>query len=213
MEKTFLFDLDGTLTDSGEGIINSVIPALEHFGLPVPPREELRVFVGPPLSDSFRRFGVPADRTDEAIQVYRKRYVPIGIFENTPYPGIAELLQALRAGEHRLYVATSKPETMAVQVLERFHLAPYFHRICGATLDTSRSTKEAVIAYLLAENGRADNMVMVGDTKFDVIGAKAHGIPTIGVSWGYGTVSELEEAGAAAIVHSPQELLELVKHF
>ncbi len=210
MEKAILFDLDGTLTDSGEGIINSVIPALEHFGLPVPSREELRVFVGPPLHDSFRRFGVPADRTDEAIQVYRTRYIPIGIFENAPYPGIETLLQTLRAAGHRLYVATSKPEPMAVQVLERFHLAQYFHRICGATLDTSRSTKEAVIAYLLEENGRADNMVMVGDTKFDVIGAKAHGIPTIGVSWGYGTVGELKAAGAAAIADTPEEVPVLV---
>ena len=210
MEKAILFDLDGTLTDSGEGIINSVIPALEHFGLPVPSREELRVFVGPPLQDSFRRFGVPADRTDEAIQVYRTRYIPIGIFENVPYPGIETLLQTLRAAGHRLYVATSKPEPMAVQVLERFHLAQYFHRICGATLDTSRSTKEAVIAYLLEENGRADNMVMVGDTKFDVIGAKAHGIPTIGVRWGYGTVDELKEAGAAAIADTPEEVPVLV---
>lgn len=210
MEKAILFDLDGTLTDSGEGIINSVIPALEHFGLPVPSREELRVFVGPPLHDSFRRFGVPADRTDEAIQVYRTRYIPIGIFENAPYPGIETLLQTLRAAGHRLYVATSKPEPMAVQVLERFHLAQYFHRICGATLDTSRSTKEAVIAYLLEENGRADNMVMVGDTKFDVIGARAHGIPTIGVSWGYGTVGELKAAGAAAIADTPEEVPVLV---
>lgn len=210
MEKAILFDLDGTLTDSGEGIINSVIPALEHFGLPVPSREELRVFVGPPLHDSFRRFGVPADRTDEAIQVYRTRYIPIGIFENAPYPGIETLLQTLRAAGHRLYVATSKPEPMAVQVLERFHLAQYFHRICGATLDTSRSTKEAVIAYLLEENGQADNMVMVGDTKFDVIGAKAHGIPTIGVSWGYGTVGELKAAGAAAIADTPEEVPVLV---
>lgn len=210
MQKAILFDLDGTLTDSGEGIINSVIPALEHFGLKVPSREELRVFVGPPLHDTFRRFGVPADKTDEAIAVYRSRYVPIGIFENAPYPGIQDLLTSLRSAGHRLYVATSKPETMAEQVLERFHLAQYFHKICGATLDTTRSTKEAVIAYLLEENGQSENMVMVGDTKFDVLGAKAHGIPTIGVTWGYGTLEELVEAGAAAIAHSPEELLELL---
>lgn len=210
MQKAILFDLDGTLTDSGEGIINSVIPALEHFGLKVPSREELRVFVGPPLHDTFRRFGVPADKTDEAIAVYRSRYIPIGIFENAPYPGIQDLLSSLRSAGHRLYVATSKPEAMAEQVLERFHLAQYFYKICGATLDTTRSTKEAVIAYLLEENGQAENMVMVGDTKFDVLGAKAHGIPTIGVTWGYGTLEELVEAGAAAIAHSPGELLELL---
>ena len=210
MQKAILFDLDGTLTDSGDGIINSVIPALEHFGLKVPSREELRVFVGPPLHDTFRRFGVPADKTDEAIAVYRSRYIPIGIFENAPYPGIQDLLSSLRSAGHRLYVATSKPEAMAEQVLERFHLAQYFHKICGATLDTTRSTKEAVIAYLLEENGQAENMVMVGDTKFDVLGAKAHGIPTIGVTWGYGILEELVEAGAAAIAHSPGEVLELL---
>ena len=113
MPKTILFDLDGTLTDSGEGIINCAIVALEHFHLPIPSREELRVFVGPPLQESFLRFGVPADRVDEAIAVYRSRYIPIGKFENIPYPGIRELLEALKAEGHKLYVATSKPETMS----------------------------------------------------------------------------------------------------
>ena len=95
MAKTILFDLDGTLTDSGEGIINCAILALEHFGLPIPDREEMRTFVGPPLHESFIRHGVPADKTDEAIRVYRSRYIPIGSYENTPYPGVEELLQAL----------------------------------------------------------------------------------------------------------------------
>ena len=93
-KKSVLFDLDGTLTDSGEGIINCVIPALKHFGLPVPSREALRVFVGPPLQDSFIQHGVPADKAEEAVAVYRSRYIPIGMFENTPYPGIRELLEA-----------------------------------------------------------------------------------------------------------------------
>lgn len=210
VQKTILFDLDGTLTDSGEGIINSAIPVLEHFGLPVPSREEMRVFVGPPLQDTFVRFGVPADRVEEAVRVYRSRYIPIGKFENTPYPGIRKLLEALKLEGHLLYVATSKPETMSVEILEHFDLAHYFDRICGATMDFSRNSKEAVIAYLLEQNGRADNMVMVGDTKFDVIGARAHGISTIGVSWGYGEVSDMEQAGAAAIAHTPEELLELL---
>lgn len=210
VQKTILFDLDGTLTDSGEGIINSAIPVLEHFGLPVPSREEMRVFVGPPLQDTFVRFGVPANRVEEAVRVYRSRYIPIGKFENTPYPGIRKLLEALKLEGHLLYVATSKPETMSVEILEHFDLAHYFDRICGATMDFSRNSKEAVIAYLLEQNGRADNMVMVGDTKFDVIGARAHGISTIGVSWGYGEVSDMEQAGAAAIAHTPEELLELL---
>lgn len=210
MQKTILFDLDGTLTDSGEGIINCAIVALEHFHLPIPSQEELRVFVGPPLQESFLRFGVPADRVDEAIAVYRSRYIPIGKFENIPYPGIRELLEALKAEGHKLYVATSKPETMSVEILEHFDLAKYFDQICGASMDASRSSKEAVIAYLLEQNGRADNMVMVGDTKYDVIGAKKHGIPTIGVAWGYGEVADMRAAGAAAIAQTTEELYALI---
>lgn len=211
MQKTILFDLDGTLTDSGEGIINCAILALEHFGLPVPSREEMRVFVGPPLHETFVRFGVPKDKAEEAVAVYRSRYIPIGKYENTPYPGIRELLEALKAEGHKLYVATSKPEQMSVDILQHFDLAKYFDQICGATMDTSRTNKEAVIAYLLEQNGRADNMVMVGDTKFDVIGAKAHGIPTVGVSWGYGEVSDMVDAGAVAIADTAGELLELLR--
>lgn len=211
MNKTILFDLDGTLTDSGEGIINCAILALEHFGLPIPSREEMRVFVGPPLHESFINHGVPADQADEAIRIYRSRYIPIGKFENTPYPGIRELLEALKAAGHKLFVATSKPEKMSIEILEHFDLAKYFDQICGATMDTSRSSKEAVIEYLLHRNGRADNMIMVGDTKFDVLGAKLHGIPTIGVSWGYGKVEDLRDAGAVAIVNTAEELLALLE--
>ena len=210
MKKTVLFDLDGTLTDSGEGIINCAALALEHFGLEVPSREEMRVFVGPPLHETFRRFGVPVDKTDEAIRVYRSRYVPTGMFENTPYPGIQALLEALKKDGYTLYVATSKPEEMSVTILERFGLAPFFDRICGASTDTSRSTKDAVIAYLLEQSGAKEDMVMVGDTKYDVLGAKAHGIPAIGVSWGYGSVEEMREAGAVGIAHSMDALLDIL---
>ncbi len=211
MKKAIMFDLDGTLTDSGEGIINCAILALEHFGCPIPSREALRVFVGPPLHESFIKHGVPADQAEKAVEVYRSRYIPIGKYENTPYPGIRELLEALRAEGHTLYVATSKPESMSIDILEHFDLAKYFHRICGASMDTSRSSKDAVIAYLLEQNGRADNMVMVGDTKFDILGAKAHGIPAIGVSWGYGEAADMEAAGAAAIAHSMEELMTLLR--
>lgn len=209
--KAILFDLDGTLTDSGEGIINCATLALSHYGLPVPTREEMRVFVGPPLHDTFRRFGVPEDKINEAIQIFRSRYTRIGKFENKPYPGISELLSSLQAQGHKLYVATSKPEVMSVEILEHFNLAPYFTRICGASLDESRTTKSAVIAYLLENCQDVSEAVMVGDTAFDVIGAKTHGISTIGVSWGYGCVEDLLEAGATAIAHNPQELWELLK--
>jgi len=209
--KTILFDLDGTLTDSGEGIINCAILALEYFGLPVPDRETMRVFVGPPLHETFVKFGVPEDRADKAVEVYRSRYTTVGKFENTPSPGIHDLLKTLKSHGHRLLVATSKPEALSVEIMEKFELAQYFDRICGASLDRSRSSKEDVIAYLLEQNGTAENMLMVGDTKFDVLGAKYHGIPAIGVSWGYGSIEEMQQAGAKAIAYTMDELLNLLE--
>ena len=188
------------------GIINCAILALEHFGLPIPRREALRVFVGPPLDQSFINHGVPADKTGEAIRVYRSRYTTVGKFENFPYPGIEALLQKLKANGHKLYVATSKPETTSIEILEHFALAKYFDIICGATMGTNRSSKAAVIEYLLSQTGKSGEIIMVGDTAYDVIGAKAHNIPTIGVSWGYGEVSDMETAGAAAIAHTMDEL-------
>ena len=210
MKKAILFDLDGTLTDSGEGIINCAAYTLEHYGLPVPSREAMRVFVGPPLHESFIKFGVPADQTAEAIRIYRSRYIPIGKFENEPYPGIRELLEKLVSDGHRLYVATSKPENTSLEILDHFDLSKYFTRICGASTDFSRNTKAEVIAYLLELNGQTENAIMVGDTAFDVIGAKAHGIPTIGVSWGYGEVKDMEEAGAIGIANTMDELYEML---
>jgi phosphoglycolate phosphatase len=210
MSRAILFDLDGTLTDSGEGIINCAILALNHFGLPVPDRETLRVFVGPPLDETFIKFGVPADKTDEAIRVYRSRYTTVGKFENVPYPGIEDLLAKLRKKGHQLYIATSKPEAMSIEILEKFGLAKYFTLICGATLDGSRSHKADIITYLLERAGGADNAIMVGDTAYDVIGAKAHGMPAIGVSWGYGKIEDMEQAGAMAIAHTMDELFALL---
>ena len=210
MKKTILFDLDGTLTDSGEGIINCATLALEHFGLPVPDRKTMRVFVGPPLHETFVKFGVPEDKAEEAVQVYRSRYVTVGKFENVPYPGISDLLETLKNQGHKLLVATSKPEALSIEIMEHFDIAKYFDRICGASLDRSRSSKEDVIAYLLEEYRACENMIMVGDTAFDVMGAAAHGIPTIGVAWGYGSVEDMKKAGAVAIAQSVSELLEFL---
>ncbi len=210
MKRSILFDLDGTITDSGEGIMNCAELALRHFGLPVPDRTAMRVFVGPPLHDTFRKFGVPADHIEEAVQVFRSRYTTIGKFENAPYPGIRQLLDKLNDQGHKLYIATSKPENMAIEILNKFELSDCFQMICGASLDTSRIKKEDVIAYLLAQTGGDDNTVMVGDTEFDVSGAAAHGIPTIGVSWGYGTEAAMIRAGAAAVAHTMDELLLLL---
>ena len=208
--KTILFDLDGTLTDSGEGIINCALLALNHYGITVENRDTMRVFVGPPLLDSFVKFGVPAEEAQNAVDIYRSRYIPIGKYENEPYPGIGDLLDSLKSDGHKLYVATSKPEEMAVDILNHFELAQYFDRICGASMDESRSSKEKVIEYLLDQTGRDPNTVMVGDTVFDVIGAKHHGIPTVAVSWGYGEVPDLESAGAACIVDTMDQLYEVL---
>lgn len=213
MNKSILFDLDGTLTDSGEGIMNCAEFALRHFGIPVPSRNTMRVFVGPPLSDTFMRFGVPESNVQEAIEVYRSRYIPVGKYENALYPGIYQVLEALHRDGFKLYVATSKPEAMSIEILEHFEIAKFFDRICGASLDSSRSTKDEVIAYLLEEVRPDGNLIMVGDTKYDVLGAAVHKLPTIGVSWGYGTVEDLIEAGAASIAHSPVELLSLLQNF
>ena len=210
MAKTIIFDLDGTLTDSGEGILNCAELALRHFDLPIPDRKTMRVFVGPPLHDTFVKFGVPEDKAGEAVAVYRSRYTTVGKFENTPYPGVHDLLQALADRGHTLLVATSKPEGMSKEIMDKFELSRYFQRICGASLDRSRSSKEDVIAYLLKLNGTAENMIMVGDTAFDVLGAAAHGIPTVGVSWGYGSVEEMRNAGAVAIANTMDELLSIL---
>ena len=207
-----LFDLDGTLTDSGEGIMNCAIHALNHFGIPIPSKDELRTMIGPPLMASLARFGVPEDRLEEAVQVYRQRYQPIGKFENYPYEGIRELLERLNADGYKLYVATSKPEHTSIEILDHFDLSKYFVKICGASSDTdhSRNTKEAVIAYLLEQCGRDENIIMVGDTAFDVIGAKKHGIPTVAVTWGYGQIDEMKTAGAVAFANTTDELYDIL---
>lgn len=207
MKRTILFDLDGTLTDSAEGIINCAQLALKYFGLPIPDRSDMQFVVGPPLRDSFLRLGVPEADVEKAIEIYRSRYVPTGMFENTPYPGIFAMLGALKEAGHELYVATSKPEGMATAILEKFHLSGYFDKIYGASLDGSRDTKDTVIAYVLEELGPRENIIMVGDTHYDVLGAAVHGIKTIGVSWGYGKVEDLKAAGAVEIVNSPAQLL------
>lgn len=205
-KKHIIFDLDGTLTDSGEGILNSVEMTLRHFHLPVPDRQALRVFIGPPLRDMFIEYGIPESRVEEAIDVYRSRYNTIGKFENNPYPGIPQMLEKLRKQGHHLYVATSKPEHTAIEILEKFQLATYFDEICGGTPDGTRDEKSKVIAYLLSKFDRTGNIYMIGDTDYDVIGAAIHKIPTIAVSWGYGNIESMVKAGAIAIVDNTDEL-------
>lgn len=205
-----LFDLDGTLVDSGEGVLKCAELGLRHCGLPIPSPAEMRTFVGPPLKESFMRFGCTEQQADEAIAVYRSRYTTVGKFELFVYPGIENLLRRLKAAGCKLYVATSKPETVSVEILEHFGLASYFDCIAGAALDQSRSTKSEVIAYLLSQAGDLSGALMVGDTAYDVIGAAHHGIPCAAITWGYGTVESLEAAHPAAMVDTPEALLALI---
>ena len=209
-KPAIIFDLDGTLTDSGEGIFNCVQLALRHFGLPCEDREALRVFIGPPMRETFPKFGVREDQVEEALAIFRSRYNTVGKYENALYPGIPELLEALQSEGYSLYVATSKPEPTARDVLEKFHLTGYFQIICGADFAGLRDSKEDVLAYLLSRLSQGVQALMVGDTVYDVRGAKQFGIPAVCVSWGYGNTEEMERAGAAGIVHTPRELLDWI---
>lgn len=209
--ETVLFDLDGTLTDSGEGIIKSADIALKHFNIHAT-QEQLKVFVGPPLIETFKMFGIQESSLDEAVKLFRKRYLTVGKFENHPYQGIENVLRTLREKNYNLFVATSKPEKIAIEILDHYELSPYFTKICGATMDEKRSSKDDVISYLKTHVD-TDKMLMIGDTIYDVLGANVHSIPTIGVSWGYGNPKEMKKAGAITIVHTPEELLDEIISF
>lgn len=205
--KNLLFDLDGTLTDSSEGIIKSVLYTYEKMQLDPPEESVLHTFIGPPLSDSFVKHGVPEKDKDKAVAIYRERYNSIGKFENAPYPGMIELLQKLKDEGFKLYVATSKPEKTAIEVLDHFEMTGYFDEIAGATFDSSRVQKEDVIRYLLDKMEENDEgTVMIGDTTFDVLGAAELGIPCIAVTWGFGDETEMQKAGAVSIVGEMDEL-------
>ena len=207
------FDLDGTLTDPGEGITNSVAHALRKRGFPVPSRASLNRYVGPPLLDAFQDYaGMTETQAERAISDYREYFRDRGIFENVVYDGIPALLARLCEAGVKPVLATSKPELFARRILDHFGLARYFFLTAGATMDNSRSKKADVIAYALAQCPGAGpaNTVMVGDREHDVRGAGAHGLPTIGVLYGYGSREELEAAGAAAIAATVSGLAALL---
>ena len=208
-----LLDLDGTLTDAGPGILNCIRYALDDMGIEHPDDAEMRTFLGPPLADTFgRHFGMSSEQIDHAIAKYRERYHEVGLFENSVYDGIPELLQSLDDAGIVLAISTSKPTYSATRILEHFELDQHLAFIGGADLAGTRHDKAAVIAHTLEELhvlGRLDadaRMVMVGDREHDVHGARAHGIDTIGVLWGYGSQEELLGAGAAHLVENPQKL-------
>jgi len=205
-----LFDLDGTITDSGPGITNAVAYALERMGIQPPPRRELFCFVGPPLGESFMKYFALSEReADGAIALYREYYRARGLFESELYPGIEEVFRALREAGAALAVATSKPEPFARQILEHFGLDRYFAYIGGSNFDGSRVDKAQVIEYVLGELGCTDRSgaVMVGDREHDVLGARRAGIPCVGVLFGYGSREELASAGAAQLAETAKEIL------
>lgn len=208
-KKYILFDLDGTLTDSQEGITKAVEYALASFGITVEDRAELNVFIGPPLTDSFEKYyGFSGEQALEGVKKYREYYNEKGKFENAVYEGIPEVLRRLKEAGKVLIVATSKPEFYAKQIIEHFDLAKYFDGIYGATMDGSRVHKDDVIRYALKENGITDlnEAVMVGDREHDVIGAKKCGLEAVGVLFGFGSRQELEENGAAEIAETVEQL-------
>lgn len=213
MYQNLLFDLDGTLTDPGIGITNSVAYALEKYGIKTSDRTRLYKFIGPPLQDSFEEFyGFSKEDAKMAVQYYREYYKEKGIFENKLYDGMEHLLQSLCEAGKKLFVATSKPEAFAVQILEYFSVNQYFTYIAGSNMDGTRSKKEEVIAYALKAGKIQDlsSAVMIGDREYDVTGAKKAGIASIGVLFGYGSRKELEAAGADALAESPKDIYPIV---
>lgn len=201
------FDLDGTLTQSGSGIMNSVRYALRKMGKPEPPEKVLRRFIGPPLSDSFVRFcGCTAQEVQQGIVFYREYYTSGGMFENELYPEVGDMLRTLKEAGLRLAIATSKPEVLSLQIVEHFHLNQYFEAVCGATMDDTRVKKSDVIAYALETLGIAQeqkpSVLMVGDREHDILGAKENGLDSMGVLYGYGSEEELCKAGADYIVET-----------
>ena len=204
-----LFDLDGTLTDSAEGIVNSVVYALEQKGIPYVNKQELRRFVGPPLQASFRDYcGFSEEEAKDAVRVFREYFTEKGIYENAVYEGVPEMLSSISKAGFKLAVATSKPEAFAKQILERFDLAKYFAVIAGASMEGT--DKPTVIRQALSRlhTEPSSRVLMVGDREHDILGAKEVGVSSLGVLYGYGSEEELEEAGADYIVKTPLGVLD-----
>lgn len=212
MYQTILFDLDGTLTDPGMGITNSVMYALEQLGIEVPPREQLYKFIGPPLEESFRDYyGMNEAEATEAIRLFRVYFGEKGLYENKLYEGIVPMLEQLDKAGRQLVLATSKPEKWVHIIMPYFGLDRLIRNIAGASMDTSRTKKGDVIAYAMKQfSVDPSSAVMVGDRKHDINGARENNLPAIGVTYGYGDRAELEAAGATAVADTPEELLKLL---
>lgn len=210
--QALLFDLDGTLTASGEGITKCVQYALEKLNKRELAQDlkKLEAFVGPPLLEQFMAYaGLSGAEAEEAVKYYRERYLPVGIFENKPYEGIEEVLKKLKEKGYILAVASSKPDSMVKTVLNHFSLTSYFQVIKGSDIAKPKMTKAEVIEEVLKELGfseKRESAIMIGDRHHDVLGAKTAGISCIGVTYGYGDFQELQQAGAVKIVDSTREL-------
>lgn len=218
MKRIVLFDLDGTLMNTKEGITKCAAYALGHYGIQENP-EKLDFFIGPPLHLSFQEFyGFDEEKAAEATMFYRERYKDIGIFECEPYPGILEVVKELWEQGFHLGVATSKPEVFAVRILEKFQLAPYFEFVTGSLLDNSRTDKQEVIEEAFQRFGvgreyEKREVIMVGDRKHDIEGAKKAGIRSVGVRFGFAKEGELEQAGADYLAGKPEDIVKIVKEW
>lgn len=209
-----LFDLDGTLTDPFSGITRCIAHALERLGAPVPPAEELRGCIGPPLKHSLTRLLATDNDTlvEKALALYRERFGTLGLYENAVYDGIPEVLAALNEAGYTLHVATSKPAVYARRIVAHFDLQRHFRAVHGSELDGTRADKASLIAHILeSESIRGTTAVMIGDRAYDMLGARANGLACLGVLWGYGSKDELEASGAHAVVATPAELVPAVR--
>ena len=214
LRMNIIFDLDGTLTDPKEGILNCIQYALEGLGNIPPPKSELEHYIGPPLHDTFRELLATDDTSvvDHAIALYRERFGPTGLYENMVYPEIPETLDYLRSTGATLFVGTSKPRVYAEQIINHFNLNSFFNTIHGSELDGTRTNKAELIGYILREEQLAsEQTMMIGDRKHDAIGALANKVQAHGVLWGYGSQEELQQAGCHALYEHPKHLRELVE--
>ena len=210
---TLLFDLDGTITDSGPGIMNSVRYALQKAGRKAADDEELRSFIGPPLHGQFQKFcGITEEEALEMVSLYREYYKDRGIFENSVYDGVIPMLERVRADGYKVLLATSKPERFAEIIAEHFGFAQYFDFIGGANMDGSRTDKREVIEYVLVSCGvdDRDGVLMIGDRRYDIEGARRAGVHSRGVLYGYGSREEIESAKPDFIAETPDEISRIV---
>ena len=214
MYQYILFDLDGTIINSAEGIINCVRYALEDFGITEEDDEKLKAFIGPPLVDSFQEFyHFSEEDAKKATEKYRERYRDKGIFEIEMYDGIEEVFHILKERKKTIALATSKPEVFATRIMEKLGLISYIDVITGSEFDGRRDKKEDVLeeVFLRLGNPKPEEVLMIGDRKFDIIGAKAWGVDSVGVTYGFAPEGELEEYGATYIADSPDEILDYVR--